>query len=131
MLRRSMYATLSSAALMALVVSYSNLAIAQGRASIVRPGTLGGCCSAGLGINESGQATGWAYSANNAAAHAFLYSGGSMQDLGGLGGNSQGNAINASGQVAGYSYLAPPPTYGAQHAFLYSGGSMRDLGTLG
>ncbi len=49
--RRSMYATLSSAALMALVVSHSNLAMAQGRASIVGLGTFGGTTSYGYGVS--------------------------------------------------------------------------------
>ena len=49
-------------------------------------------------------------------------------DLGTLGGTfSVGQAINNSGQVAGYSSLGD----GSEHAFLYGGGSMTDLGTLG
>jgi probable HAF family extracellular repeat protein len=36
-------------------------------------------------------------------------------------------AMNVSGQIVGYSYLAS----GAQHAFLWSAGVMTDLGTLG
>ncbi len=49
-------------------------------------------------------------------------------DLGTLGGGgSTVRAINASGQVVGYSFTSG----GAQHAFLYSGGTMIDLGTLG
>jgi len=55
--------------------------------------------------------------------------------LGTLGGNgSFANAINATGQVTGFSYLtlATPTNPNTQwHAFLYSGGVMRDLGTLG
>ena len=57
--------------------------------------------------------------------------------LGTLGGNgSSANAINASGQVTGFSYLtfATPtnPNPNTQwHAFLYSGSKMRDLGALG
>jgi probable HAF family extracellular repeat protein len=45
-------------------------------------GTLGGNFSAGYGINAPGQVTG--YSATSNAYHAFLYSNGSMQDLGTL-----------------------------------------------
>jgi probable HAF family extracellular repeat protein len=57
-----------------------------------------------------------------------------MADLGTLGGtHSEGYAINASGQVAGYSDTTDNS---ASHAFLYSGtpgsgGSMADLGTFG
>src|SRR5262245_35110076 len=56
-----------------------------------------------------------------------------VYNLGTLGGTfSIGFAINASGQVAGYSYTASD----LLHAFLYSdtpgsGGTMADLGTLG
>src|SRR5665213_610130 len=61
--------------------------------------------------------------------HAFLYSNGSMQDLGTLGGtNSGGTGINAGGQVAGWAFLTGD---GPHHAFLYTNGSMQDLGTLG
>jgi probable HAF family extracellular repeat protein len=71
----------------------------------------------------------------------------SMTDLGSLGyGVSYGLAINANGQVTGYSYSStafqitcPPQKYGQPkqcfehpyHAFLYSNGTMTDLGTLG
>lgn len=75
--------------------------------------------SYGYAINDNGQITG----ASN-IGHAFLYSNGSMTDLGTLGGgagSSVGNDINASGQVVGYS---------GSHAFLYSGGTMYDLNRL-
>ena len=50
-----------------------------------------------------------------------------MTDLGTLGGSSQANGINASGQVVGWAETAR----GARHAFLYTGSTMTDLGTLG
>ena len=62
--------------------------------------------------------------------HAFLYSGGSMQDLGTHAVDQYcelANGINNSGQVVGVLYrpYRPfPPSF-------YSGGSMQDLGTLG
>lgn len=68
----------------------------------------------------------------------------SITDLGNLGYPvAFASAINASGQVAGGSYLAEEvPTTGCsrhvkrcvthpEHAFLYSSGTMTDLGTLG
>jgi probable HAF family extracellular repeat protein len=57
--------------------------------------------------------------------------------LGTLGGNGgSGNAINASGEVTGFSYVTHwtppnPDPHTEWHAFVYSGGGMRDLGTLG
>jgi probable HAF family extracellular repeat protein len=52
-----------------------------------------------------------------------------MADLGTLGGSqSIGLAINATGQVAGWSYT---PADAALHAFVYAGGKMVDLNSLG
>src|SRR5437588_5310206 len=77
-------------------------------------GTLGGGSSSAFGVNAAGQVTGFSDTAGgaNRATHAFLYtgtpgSGGVMHDLGTLNGNyTVGNAINDSGQVAGFS--GPP-----------------------
>jgi probable HAF family extracellular repeat protein len=72
--------------------------------------------------------TGWASLAKDQSSHAITYSNGVMTDLGTLGGvESNAFAINDSGQVAGFSYLAS----GNYHAFLTSGTAMLDLGTLG
>ncbi len=77
------------------------------------------------------QVTGSSGSADG-SNHAFLYSNGTMSDLGTLpnlgsqNSYSTGLAINKSGQVTGYSGVR----YGAEHAFLYSNGKMSDLGTL-
>jgi probable HAF family extracellular repeat protein len=119
---------LGAALLAAALLAHSLPANAQGRASLVGLGTLGGVHSFAYAISASGQVTG--YSADSSGSnHAFRYSGGSMQDLGTLGGNtSLGEGINASGQVTGYAYLSGDSAY---HAFLYSGGTMQDLGTLG
>jgi probable HAF family extracellular repeat protein len=79
------------------------------------------------------------------AAAATTYT---ITDLGSLGlGETTGSAINATGQVTGYSYLTTlvptpscPPVYGNTkktcvehpwHAFFYSSGQMTDLGTVG
>ncbi len=80
-------------------------------------------------INDLGQVVGYSDTAEgNWEEHAFLYSGGTMTDLGVLPGHTRSEAtgINASGQVVGYCTTPE----GENHAFLYSGGAMSDLGTL-
>jgi probable HAF family extracellular repeat protein len=62
--------------------------------------------------------------------HAFSWTAtGGMVDLGTLGGlSSEGRAINAAGQIAGWSDTVAGPG----HAFVWNAaGGMRDLGTLG
>jgi probable HAF family extracellular repeat protein len=91
--------------------------------TMTRIGTLGGDWSKGFAIDDTGQIVGQAYTAGNRAAHAFLYCGGQMFDLEGLGNTySAALAINASGtKVVGWS---------GDHAFLYANGRMQDLNTL-
>jgi probable HAF family extracellular repeat protein len=67
-----------------------------------------------------GEAGGWQY-------HAFSYSQGKTTDLGALGVASSSAAINASGQIAGYSGTADETS---NHAVLFSKGKVLDLGTL-
>jgi probable HAF family extracellular repeat protein len=81
-----------------------------------------------MAINARGQIAGFS-SSTGRHTHAFLYSDGSMRDLGTLGGNtSHGFDVNAWGWVVGESKL-PGDTEG--HAFLHDGRRMRDLGSLG
>lgn len=87
--------------------------------------------SAGNGINNKGDVTGWTGGGTggvNTAVHAFIYSNGVMQDINNLAGAnaSYGLAINNSDQVTGW-YNSPST---GQRAFLYSGGQMVGLGTL-
>jgi probable HAF family extracellular repeat protein len=92
-------------------------------AGIMDLGTLHGGFSDASATNDRGQATGWS------DGHAFLYTPGSgMLDLGTLGNTSVGYALNARGEVAGYSFLNSSATN--SHAFIYSGGVMSDLNTL-
>jgi len=101
-------------------------------------GSLGGYYSYGQGVNDSGQVAGFSSTAADGPTtlvspiHAFLsgVNGGSLKDLGTLGGTTSGGlGVNASGQVAGSSSTASGDT----HAFLsgVNGGSLTDLGTLG
>jgi probable HAF family extracellular repeat protein len=82
------------------------------------------------GINNSGQVVGASYLSDNATYHAFLYSGGTMTDLGTLIGptnNSDANAINDNGQVVGESDAYYGTNGIVSYAFLYSGGTMSEL----
>lgn len=106
---------------------------------IIDLGTLpGGATSYATGINDAGQITGWSDTLQPGTSfprpdHAFIYENGQMTDLGNISATGQfanfsvGSAINAAGEVTGWSVTDSFET----HAFLYSGGSMTDLGTLG
>jgi probable HAF family extracellular repeat protein len=107
--------------------------------TMVSLGALGGNYSIAYGVNPSGQVIGEAL-LGNGAQHAFRWdpttsngSDGTMVDLGTLdgGSTSKAAAINASGQVTGYSYSGLDGDT-VQHAVLWSpSGAIQDLGTLG
>jgi probable HAF family extracellular repeat protein len=81
------------------------------------------------GINNAGQIVGDQGADGSSAPRAFLWSAGTVIDLGTLGGaGSEAHAINDSGQVAGSAHV---DGNGIVHAFLYSGEGLTDLGTLG
>jgi probable HAF family extracellular repeat protein len=83
---------------------------------------LGITASRAIDINDSGQIVGYYYPSGGPNYHAFLYSGGSMTDLGTMGSiDIAARGINNKGQVVGGS------DYGA---FIYSGGTMTNLNTL-
>ena len=90
-------------------------------------GTLGGSDSCAYGINNRGQVVGGSDTATG-RCRAFLYTGGTMKDLGALGGSaSVAYGINDAGQVVGVSQ----DSRGIGHAFLYASGRMADVGSLG
>src|SRR6185436_9643362 len=106
-------------------------------------GTLGGTNSYGYGVNTTGQVTGASDRTGDSKTHTFLWkpsapngTSGTMFNLGSLGGTeSNGGAINASGQVSGSSLTNGDAAY---HAFLWkpttpngTSGAMHDLLTLG
>lgn len=94
-------------------------------------GTLGGDWSLATAINDQTQITGQAYTPGNLQAHAFLYSKGTMIDLGVLPGGvySRGESINRYGVVVGQSTVLSHE-FLEYHAFVYSNGKMQDLNDL-
>jgi probable HAF family extracellular repeat protein len=87
-------------------------------------GTLGGNDSEALGINQTGIIVGDSVT-RSGAVHAFVYSGGSMQDVGTLKEfpkASYARAINDAGQIVGES-----DGNNQKRAFVYSDGQMTDL----
>lgn len=108
-------------------------------------GSLGYGITYGLAINANGQITGYSYSSQEFQVtcpphqyggstkcfehpyHAFLWSNGTMTDLGTLGGHfSKGVAINLSGEIVGEA-----DTTTGGDSFLWNGTKMIDLGSWG
>jgi len=86
-----------------------------------------------VAINDRGQLVGASLSCGpvdpGRSAHAVLWEGGSVTNLGSLGGalDNVALAINNRGQVIGFSHLAGDVI---EHAFLWENGTMTDLGPL-
>jgi probable HAF family extracellular repeat protein len=94
-------------------------------------GTLGGTFGHPDWINDAGEVVGFSLTSGDLVGHAFLWRGGVMTDLGTVGTDpdSEGNSINAQGQVVGTSFdLAAGVDL---HGFLWEhGGPIVDLNTL-
>jgi probable HAF family extracellular repeat protein len=92
--------------------------------------------SSGHAINRSGQIAGETSLATASTIHAALFAGGTIQDLGALGGNySAANGINNLGIIVGESDIVQQGITNV-HAFIYTNGlggsgNIVDLGTLG
>ncbi|HVT13591.1 MAG TPA: hypothetical protein VHE55_15100 [Fimbriimonadaceae bacterium] len=107
---------------MALVFAVTPVAYGQRTYRLVAV-TPHGITGRAFGIDGLGEVTGVMISSGE--SHAMLYSGGSLYDLGTLGGfSSEGLAINSSGHIVGDAERAN----GQIAAFLYRGGSLTDLG---
>ena len=92
-------------------------------------GTLpGDSWSIATGINDNGMVVGYSGNGNfgYGPTHAFLYCNETMSSLGTFGGSSSvATSINASGQVAGYTFTSK---YSDEYAFIYTNGTITDLG---
>ena len=87
----------------------------------------GGSTFDAASVNNFGQVTGNFFNGSNIST--FLYSGGTMTDLGAAAGytnDNQGNSINDSGQIAGTVSNAS-----ASGLMYYDGTTMHNLGAVG
>jgi probable HAF family extracellular repeat protein len=88
---------------------------------------LPGLSGRALGINNRGQIVG-GYMPPDTNWHAFLYSDGTLHDLGVAGASDTvATAINSSGEVVGYT----DGVGGNSQAFVYQAGTIRPVGTPG
>ena len=94
--------------IMVMIFSFAHVSPVNAAYTITDLGTFGGDISYAQAINEAGQVIGYAYTAGNAAAHAFVWDSiGGITDLGTLGGSeSHPLALNEAGLVAGYASTA-------------------------
>src|SRR5215208_492408 len=88
--------------------------------------------SAAHGINDIGQVVGWSKDTDEQIRYAFIYKDNAMQQIPGLGAESDPTAINASGKVTGSGRVLDTNP-GWIHAYVYDASSdtTKDLGTLG
>lgn len=82
-------------------------------------------------INDNSRICGYSFTLGpDGRGRGWVWEDGEMTDLGTLGGDrSSANAINESGQIAGYSQIYDPENYRTR-AFMWENGSMTDLGVL-
>ena len=93
-------------------------------------GNLGGTCTIASDLNPRGQVAGFSTLAGDLAQHGFLWSAGTLYDLGGsFGGSSTAAfALNEAGEAVGFGNLPGDTVF---HAALWKRvGKITDLGTV-
>src|SRR6516164_9430135 len=151
-MKRAAKAALILAAMVSMAVGVPAVAAASAAAArttytVTDLGSLGYGVTDGVAINNNGQVTGRSFNGATITLktccggcypggphnpckehiyHAFVWSNGTMTDLGTLGGNfSAGSAISLSGEVVGSAQTST----GVSHVVLWKGGKITDLTT--
>lgn len=101
----SRFAVVSALITCCVITAAAQAPATQRKYRIIDLGTLGGSYSEALAINNKGQVVGESLTAANLDVHAFVWSGGQMTAIPGLGGGpnafSRANDINNNGKVVG------------------------------
>jgi probable HAF family extracellular repeat protein len=114
-----------------LLLACGNPAALAAEFTVKDLGTLGGTFSFASGLNESGEVVGDSSTASSGLFRVFVFTGGSMKNLGTLGGAQSmvfGFGINAFGAAVG-EFDTGPNT--GTRGFLHDGAAMIDIGNLG
>lgn len=100
---------------------------------VVYLGTLGGFEAVAFGLNDAGQVVGWSIVGEEIIRHAYLWTDGTMVDLGVLPGDEESTArdVNDAGVVVGTSESGIQEGSGTYHPFLWSAGELTELPGLG
>lgn len=103
-------------------ISFTTASATASGYTLIDLGTLGGNWSYASGINNSGKVVGNSYNSSG-VSYAFLYSNGTMNNIG----KFSPCSINDSGLIVG----SHATSGGRNHACLYTSGTITDIGTLG
>ena len=122
---------LGMAAIVVVLLAVGRTAAAQTTYAILDLGVLpSDFSSSAYGLNSQGKVVGISQSSGG-TTRGFLFSGGSMFDIGSLGGDTFANAVNSAGKIAGSSFSTAAGTF---RAFRTAAGATvdgaADLGTF-